>query len=110
MLSLLLQAGARHGVLEMLMIWQLLQVHHLSDAPLLLVGSMWPGLIEWAKTSMLSAESPLANADDMNIPQCVANAETVPSRSSASIMLCGCERTVPSLPRSRLAKSKPKSP
>jgi hypothetical protein len=41
-------------VLETLMIWQLLQVHHLDDTPLILVDSMWPGLIEWAKTSMLS--------------------------------------------------------
>ena len=65
--------GGIGTVLETLMIWQLLQVHHLNDTPLILVGSMWPGLIEWAKTSMLTTEPPLANADDMNIPQCVAN-------------------------------------
>lgn len=67
--------GGVGTVLETLMIWQLLQVHHLSDAPLILVGEMWPGLITWAKTSMLSTDSPLASAEDMSIPQCVANGD-----------------------------------
>jgi hypothetical protein len=62
-------------VLETLLIWQLLQVNHLSDTPLILVGQMWPGLVEWAKGSMLSADPPLASAADLNIPQCVANGD-----------------------------------
>ena len=57
------------------MIWQLLQVHHLNQTPLILVGEMWPGLAEWAKTSMLSADVPLASAEDLAIPQCVANGD-----------------------------------
>ena len=36
---------------------------------------MWPGLIEWERNSMLSVDPPLANADDMAIPRCVANAD-----------------------------------
>jgi hypothetical protein len=36
---------------------------------------MWPGLGEWARETMLSAEPPLANAGDMAIPQCVANGD-----------------------------------
>ncbi|KAA5538712.1 LOG family protein [Roseiconus nitratireducens] len=67
--------GGIGTVLETLMVWQLLQVHHLSDTPLILVGKMWPGLLEWAKISMLSTEPPLANAQDMQIPMCVANAD-----------------------------------
>ncbi|HRX80696.1 MAG TPA: LOG family protein [Pirellulaceae bacterium] len=67
--------GGIGTVLETLMIWQLLQVHHLQDVPLILVGQMWPGLVNWAKTSMLDADSPLANAEDMEIPQCVSNAD-----------------------------------
>ncbi|QEG43150.1 LOG family protein [Roseimaritima ulvae] len=67
--------GGIGTVLETLMVWQLLQVHHLNDTPLILVGDMWPGLVEWARTSMLSADSPLASPEDMNIPQCVDNAE-----------------------------------
>jgi len=67
--------GGIGTVLETLMIWQLLQVHHLQDTPLVLVGKMWPGLIEWARSSMLATDPPLANIEDMAIPQCVANAE-----------------------------------
>ena len=36
---------------------------------------MWPGLIEWARGSMLSVEPPLANVEDMTIPRSAANAD-----------------------------------
>lgn len=67
--------GGVGTVLETMMIWQLLQVHHLEGTPLILVGKMWPGLIEWARGSMLSTDPPLANAEDMTIPRCAANAD-----------------------------------
>ena len=67
--------GGIGTVLETLMIWQLLQVKHLEHTPLILVGKMWPGLIEWARTSMLSADPPLVNVEDIAIPRCVANAD-----------------------------------
>ncbi len=67
--------GGIGTVLETMMIWQLLQVRHLEKTPLILVGKMWPGLIEWARSSMLSVDPPLANAEDMTIPHCVANAD-----------------------------------
>jgi hypothetical protein len=41
---------------------------------LILVGKMWPGLIEWAPNSMLSSDPPLANPEDMAIPRCAQNA------------------------------------
>jgi uncharacterized protein (TIGR00730 family) len=67
--------GGIGTVLETLMVWQLLQVNHLTETPLILVGKMWPGLVDWAKKSMLSTDPPLANAEDMDIPQCVANGD-----------------------------------
>ena len=67
--------GGIGTVLETLMIWQLLQVHHLQDNPLLLVGRMWPGLVSWARTDMLSYDPPLASVEDFSIPQCVAGAD-----------------------------------
>jgi len=73
--AFLVAPGGIGTVLETLMIWQLLQVHHLNDTPLILIGKMWPGLVEWAKTSMLSTDPPLSNAEDMNIPKCVASAD-----------------------------------
>ena len=38
--------GGVGTVLETMMIWQLLQVRHLENTPLIMVGKMWPGLIE----------------------------------------------------------------
>jgi uncharacterized protein (TIGR00730 family) len=67
--------GGIGTVLETMMIWQLLQVRHLKHTPLILVGRMWPGLIEWARGSMLSVEPPLANAEDIDIAQCVADGD-----------------------------------
>ncbi len=71
----LVAPGGIGTVLEMMMIWQLLQVRHLQDAPLILVGQMWPGLVNWARDAMLSTKPPLANSEDFTIPQCVADAD-----------------------------------
>jgi uncharacterized protein (TIGR00730 family) len=67
--------GGIGTVLETLMIWQLLQVRHLRDTPLILAGKMWPGLVEWAKAEMLAFSPPLANPEDLDIPACVAGAD-----------------------------------
>lgn len=67
--------GGIGTVLETMMIWQLLQVRHLQDTPLVLVGTMWPGLLEWVRSSMLGSDPPLASPEDMAIPRCAASAE-----------------------------------
>ena len=67
--------GGIGTVLEMLMIWQLLQVRHVEKVPLILVGKMWNGLVEWARTSMLDPRLALASAEDLHIPQCVGTAD-----------------------------------
>jgi uncharacterized protein (TIGR00730 family) len=67
--------GGIGTVLETMMIWQLLQVRHLQGVPLILVGKMWPGLVEWARQSMLSTDPPLANVEDLDLPRCVADGE-----------------------------------
>lgn len=67
--------GGIGTVLEMLMIWQLLQVRHVKDVPLFLVGKMWPGLIEWSRTAMLDPRLHLANAEDLDIPRCLNTAD-----------------------------------
>jgi uncharacterized protein (TIGR00730 family) len=66
--------GGIGTVLETMMIWQLLQVRHLDQTPLILVGELWPGLVEWVREKMLSFETPLIDAKDVDIPICVANA------------------------------------
>jgi len=73
--AFLVAPGGIGTVLETMMIWQLLQVKHLRDAPLILVGNMWPGLVEWARGSMLAQDPPLASPGDFSIPRCVASAD-----------------------------------
>ncbi|MGE5835295.1 MAG: LOG family protein [Acidobacteriota bacterium] len=67
--------GGIGTVLEMLMIWQLLQVRHVRDVPLILVGKMWKGLVDWARTAMLDPRLALANAADLQIPHCLETAD-----------------------------------
>jgi uncharacterized protein (TIGR00730 family) len=67
--------GGIGTVLEMMMVWQLLQVRHVQDAPLILVGQMWPGLIDWVRGAMLAEDPPLASAADLTIPVCVATGD-----------------------------------
>lgn len=67
--------GGIGTALETLMIWQLLQVKHLENTPLILVGSMYRELVDWARTHMLSFDPPLANPADIEIPHCVDTAD-----------------------------------
>jgi len=67
--------GGIGTVLEMLMIWQLLQVRHVDGVPLILVGKMWKGLVDWTKTAMLDPRLALASASDLQIPQCLETAD-----------------------------------
>jgi len=67
--------GGIGTVLELMMIWQLLQVKHVHDTPLILVGKMWADLVEWAQTHLLSSQPPLANPEDMKIPCSVETAD-----------------------------------
>lgn len=67
--------GGIGTVLETMMIWQLLQVRHVGGVPLILVGGMWRGLVEWAAASMLDPRLPLAGAEDMKIPICLDTAD-----------------------------------
>jgi uncharacterized protein (TIGR00730 family) len=63
--------GGIGTVLEAMMVWQLLQVRHLHDTPLIFVGKMWAELVDWASRHMLGTQPPLANAEDMIIPRCL---------------------------------------
>src|SRR5262245_33941932 len=67
--------GGIGTVLEMLMIWQLLQVRHMDNVPLILVGKMWSDLVAWAKTSMLDPRLHLASPKDLDIPRCLNTAD-----------------------------------
>jgi uncharacterized protein (TIGR00730 family) len=63
--------GGIGTALELLMIWQLLQVRKLYDTPLILVGKMWSELVVWARRYMTETQPQLASPIDMTIPRCV---------------------------------------
>lgn len=67
--------GGIGTVLESTMIWQLLQVRHLHDTPLIFTGPMWKGFVDWASQMMLRPGFELANVEDMKIPCCVDTAD-----------------------------------
>jgi uncharacterized protein (TIGR00730 family) len=63
--------GGIGTLLELSLAWQLLQVRKLYNTPLILVGKMWPELIEWSRRSMLKKGNELASEVDFTIPHCV---------------------------------------
>jgi uncharacterized protein (TIGR00730 family) len=67
--------GGIGTVLELMLIWQLLQVKHVEGAPLILVGKMWAELVDWAKNNLLKPELALASRTDLEIPICVDTAD-----------------------------------
>jgi hypothetical protein len=69
--------GGIGTVLELMMIWQLLQVRKLYDTPLIVAGAMWAELVEWARRAMLRPDAPLASPEDMAIPRCVADGPAI---------------------------------
>ncbi|MBX3443069.1 MAG: LOG family protein [Planctomyces sp.] len=69
--------GGIGTVLETMMVWQLLQVRKLHATPLILVGPMWDGLVDWTRAAMLRPEFPLASPEDIAIPICVKDGPAI---------------------------------
>jgi uncharacterized protein (TIGR00730 family) len=65
--------GGIGTALELFMVWQLLQVKHVTAHPLILVGTMWNGLIDWIQESMVSRG--LVSAPDLDMVSVVASSE-----------------------------------
>lgn len=65
--------GGIGTTLEALMVWQLLQVRHLEDVPLIFVGEMWADLVGWATRHMTQRPELLASPEDVAIPICVSS-------------------------------------
>ncbi|HEU5163499.1 MAG TPA: LOG family protein [Thermoanaerobaculia bacterium] len=65
--------GGIGTALETFMVWQLLQVKHIRKVPLILVGTMWTGLIDWMNESMVSRG--LVSPPDMEIAKVVASGD-----------------------------------
>ncbi|MBE2205734.1 MAG: LOG family protein [Chthoniobacterales bacterium] len=69
--AMIVTPGGIGTLLELSLAWQLLQVRHLCNTPLILVGKMWEGLVDWARGAMLVAGSELASPEDFEVPHCV---------------------------------------
>lgn len=69
--------GGIGTVLETLMVWQLLQVRHLHDTPLILAGHFWDGLLDWARAVMLRPDAPLVSPEDLTIPQILPDGPSI---------------------------------
>src|SRR5262245_64188762 len=67
--------GGIGTVLELMLVWQLLQVKHVHETPLLIVGKMYAELVSWAKKYLLRPELALASPEDMSLPRCVNSAD-----------------------------------
>ena len=63
--------GGIGTTLETMLIWQLLQVRHAYDTPLVLVGPMWKDLVAWAQKHMADRGMIMARPEDVRIPTCV---------------------------------------
>ncbi len=63
--------GGIGTTLEMVVVWQLLQVDHLDGIPLVTVGPMWRELVDWARRHMTEGRLQLASPADMDLVHCV---------------------------------------
>ena len=71
--AFIVSPGGIGTALELFMVWQLLQVKHMREHPLILVGTMWNGLLEWTRGTMV--ERGLASPPDLEIVRIVASSE-----------------------------------
>lgn len=67
--------GGIGTLLELSMIWQLLQVRKLYNTPLIVIGRMWADLVQWTKAYMVQPGLELAGDADLDIPTSVENVE-----------------------------------
>jgi uncharacterized protein (TIGR00730 family) len=71
--AFIVMPGGIGTALELFMVWQLLQVKHMKEHPLILVGTMWPGLIEWMRATMV--ERGLVSPPDFDVIKVVGSSD-----------------------------------
>ena len=67
--------GGIGTLLELFFAWQLIQVGHMKKKPIILVGTMWEGLLQWMKENPLRKE--LIDKSDLQHIQIVEEMEDV---------------------------------
>lgn len=71
--AFIVMPGGIGTALEAFLIWQLLQVKHMRSHPLILVGNMWTGLIDWMKVEMVDHN--LVSPADMDLVTVVGSSD-----------------------------------
>ncbi len=71
--AFIVMPGGIGTALELFMVWQLLQVKHMKEHPLILVGTMWPGLIDWMQATMV--ERGLVSPSDFDTIKVVGSSD-----------------------------------
>ncbi len=64
--AVVVMAGGIGTLLEFFYTWQLIQVGHIKPRPIILLGDMWPGLLEWTEKEPL-AKGLMSESDMSNI-------------------------------------------
>lgn len=65
--------GGIGTALELMMVWQLLQVGFMTERPVVLVGDMWQGLLDWMRREMVPRR--LINSEDLDLVHSVQSIE-----------------------------------
>jgi uncharacterized protein (TIGR00730 family) len=65
--------GGIGTALELMMVWQLLQVGFMTERPVVLVGEMWRGLVDWMRREMVPRK--LVNDTDLDLVRLVNSIE-----------------------------------
>ncbi len=71
--AIVVAPGGIGTTLEFFYTWQLMQVKHICDTPIILVGSMWKDLIKWIKETPLQRK--FLNQEDLQLIFCVSTVE-----------------------------------
>ena len=73
--AIIVAPGGIGTMLELYYAWQLIQVGHIKERPIILVGKMWRGLIDWMKENQLKKK--LIDKKDIDQIQIVNQMEEV---------------------------------
>ncbi len=73
--AFIVMPGGIGTLLELFMVWQLLQVKHLNtlECPLILVGDQWGSLLDWVRSNVV--ELGLANPEHLDVVKLVPSVE-----------------------------------
>jgi uncharacterized protein (TIGR00730 family) len=95
--------GGIGTALETMMVWQLLQVGFMTERPVVLVGEMWKGLLDWMRREMVPRR--LVNPEDLDLVHLSTSVEDVVGKIEAHKLKFDQAREMLILERRRAARA-----